>query len=64
MNVNLTLALNVATVVAGGVATSIVRDYPLVALGLAFLSGIGATLSSRYVVTAQAERDEPPNAAI
>lgn len=59
MSVNLTLALNIATVISGGVATSVVSEYPLIALGLAFLSGVGATVSSQYSVTVRPFRNDP-----
>ena len=58
MSVNLTLALNVVTVLCGGVATAVVAEHPLIALGLAFVAGVGVTISSQYSVSVEPFRQE------
>ena len=59
MSVNLTLALNIGTVIVAGLSTTVVSDYPLVALALAFACGVGATVSSQYSVSVSPFRDDP-----
>jgi hypothetical protein len=59
MSVNLTLALNIGTVIGAGLSTTVVSDYPLVALALAFACGVGATVSSQYSVSVGPFHDDP-----
>jgi len=61
MSINMTLALNIGTVVSSGVSTVLVAEHPLIALGLAFVAGVGVTISSQYSMSVEPFRQDHPS---